>query len=516
MTITDAQNTFNTLKTENARIQFLKDLEMRDCFYSRFLKKNVQSIGNFISHEKLNPSNFKLIKEVIKGTAKRCPYCNSWMLSSNQTCSRKCSGKDIAVKNKERLNKMYGIDNVFQLKEVKDKIRHTNLEKYGVEYSSQRKDWSDIVKRSNLEKYGVEYVSQLQEVRKIISSKLSYNFVHAEDMNLDFIKSHFIKDGKFLNDDFTKYFNITRKTALKYRNVFNIDTPLEYKQSRPQKELFDWIPCSNKVYNDRKVITPNELDIVLPDIKLAIEYNGAFYHSDKFKPKDYHLSKTNQCEEAGYHLFQIFDTDDIDIWKSMISGKLGKNRKIYARKCCVAEISSEQCEKFCAQNHLQGSVGASVRLGLFYYNDDEMQGELVEVMTFGKSRYNKYMQYELLRLCTLKYTNVIGGASKLFKYFVRKYNPTSIISYANRRFSQGNIYNVLGFKFQGYSAPNYFYLVNGNLFSRVKYQKHKLKNVLKIFNPELSEVDNMHNNGFYRVFDCGNIVYTWKSDDNGV
>lgn len=502
------QETFNALKTENERLIFLKNLKMRDCFYSRFLKKNLESIGRFLTEEKLQGKPLKLIHEVLRGTAKRCPFCNSWMLASLSACSRKCSGKDIAIKNKQRLLEKYGVTNVFQLQSTKDKIKRSNLEKYGVEYFSQSKKWIENVKTTNLKRYGVEHVSQLPEIKKNISVKLSKTFKHSGDMNSSFVKEHFIKNGKFLNDDFINYFDITRKTALKYRNMMNVQEPLEYKPSRPQKELFDWIPCQNKILNDRTMITPNELDIVLPDIKLAIEYNGLYYHSDEFKPKNYHLDKTNACENLGYKLFQIFESDDIDVWKSMISGKLGLNRRIYARKCFVSEIPANVSGDFCVQNHLQGNVPASVHLGLFY--DDGFDTQLVQVMTLGKSRYNKYMQYELLRLCSLKYTTVIGGASKLWNFFVHKYSPKSVISYANRRFSQGNIYEVLGFEKTGISAPNYQYIVNGKLYSRVKYQKHKLSKVLEKFDPKLSEIENMHINGFYRIFDCGNIVYTWK------
>ena len=511
MTPTDAQKIFDTLKTEQERLKFLKNLSMRDCFYSAFLKKNLESISTFLTENNLS-SDVKLIKEVIQGVAKRCPFCGNWMLSKKSACSRKCSGKDIAIKNKERLQQKYGVSNVFQLQTVKDKIKERNLEKYGVQYSSERPEWVAKVKETNLNKYGVEYVSQLPEVKDLIRLKLSGNFEHSKDMNISFVKEHFIQNGKFLNDDFMAYFNITRKTALKYRRMLNIEEPLEYKPSRPQKELYDWIPCDNKILNDRTLIAPNELDIVLPDAKLAIEYNGLYYHSDEFKPKNYHLQKTDECEAKGYKLFQIYESDDLDIWKSMISGKLGLNRRIYARKCYVAEIPANVCNSFCAQNHLQGTVPSHIRLGLYY--DDGFSTELVEVMTFGKSRYNKYMQYELLRLCSLKYTSVIGGASKLFKYFVKKYNPESVISYANRRFSQGGVYEVLGFTKQGLSSPNYQYIINGDLYSRVKFQKHKLSKVLESFDPNLSEIENMHNNGYFRIFDCGNIVYTWKP--NGV
>ena len=239
----------------------------------------------------------------------------------------------------------------------------------------------------------------------------------------------------------------------------------------------------------------------MPDFKLAIEYNGYYWHSKK--DKNYHLNKTELCNEKGIQLLHIFDFDDLDIWKSIISNKLGLNTKIYARKCIIKELEYKEVKDFLNTNHLQGTCPSKINLGLFY------NGELVEVMTFGKPRFNKKYDYELLRLCTKKYSNVIGGASKLLKYFKEKYNG-SIISYANRRFSNGNIYKQLGFKELKKTEPNYWYVNEDEILSRYQCQKHKLKNILEDFKPELSESENMTNNGYFRIYDCGNIVYEFE------
>ena len=116
---------------------------------------------------------------------------------------------------------------------------------------------------------------------------------------------------------------------------------------------------------------------------------------------------------------------------------------------------------------------------------------------------------DIIRLCTLKYHYVAGGASKLFKYFKLKYNPGSIISYANRRFSNGSIYNLLGFKLKGTTNPNY-YIKGNQVLSRYKCQKHKLKDLLENYDDNLSEYQNMINNGYVRLFDCGNLVFQYK------
>ena len=212
-----------------------------------------------------------------------------------------------------------------------------------------------------------------------------------------------------------------------------------------------------------------------------------------------------KCESKGIQLFNIFEHEDLDLWLSMINTKLNLNKKIYARKCIIKELKSQETKEFLDYNHIQGYISSKVNLGLYF------EDELVSVMTFSKPRFNKNYEYELIRFCSKRNTSVIGGASKLWKYFVTKYNPKSVISYANRRFSNGEIYSKLGFELIGKTEPNYFYfkMSTTQLYSRVKFQKHKLSKLLDNFNPELSETENMFNNNYRRIFDCGNLKYLY-------
>ena len=144
-------------------------------------------------------------------------------------------------------------------------------------------------------------------------------------------------------------------------------------------------------------------------------------------------------------------------------------KRIYARNCIVKSIPSEIKNEFLDKNHLQGNDKSCICLGLFY--DDE----LVSIMTFGNSRYNKNYQYEMHRFCTKIGYQIIGGASKLWSYFVKNHNPKSVITYADRRYSDGTFYSKIGFKKIGISKPNYFYFKNTiNLLSRLNFQKNKL------------------------------------------
>jgi len=291
-----------------------------------------------------------------------------------------------------------------------------------------------------------------------------------------------------------------------------------YNKSIAENQVLEFCQSlsPNIISNSRSIIKPLELDIYIPNHNLGIEYNGLFWHSSysiDTEDKNYHLIKTKLCREKNIQLLHIFENEwensqKREIWKSIIKNKLNKSQKIFARKCEIKEISSKESKEFLENNHLQGQCNSSINIGLYY------KDELVSLMTFGKSRFNKKVDWELLRFCNKLNYYVIGGASKLFKNFLKEHTG-SIISYADMRYSTGKLYKNLGFEFSHISSPNYWYFKNNTfkLKSRIKYQKHKLKNKLDIFNSNLSEWQNMKLNGYNRIFDCGNQTWIYKNND---
>jgi len=313
--------------------------------------------------------------------------------------------------------------------------------------------------------------------------------------------------------EISEEYELCGTSLIKIAKHLNLKKHIKY--SMEEKIIEDLnLPENIKYVLRTKNIISKELDIYFPDYNFAIEYNGSLWHSrgttfpnnfEKFE--NYHLlKKTKECEQNNIQLYHIFDyeyNDEIkrDIWISMIRSKLGLSDRIYARKCVIKEIDTKTSKEFLNENHMQGGdVPNNLAFGLYYSN------ELVSLMTFGKSRFNKKYGYELLRFCNKKNFTVIGGASRLLKYFTKNYSG-SIISYANRRWSNGNLYEKIGFRKINESNPNYFYIKDGKIFSRNSFQKHKLKNKLENFNEDLSEVQNMMNNEYRQLFDCGNIVY---------
>ena len=285
------------------------------------------------------------------------------------------------------------------------------------------------------------------------------------------------------------------------------------KQNYIERKLEDAITDFGEEYeiNYRGMISPQEIDFYFPKKKLGIEINGSYWHSDILKDRNYHLDKTIKAEKSGVQLIHFFDYEvlyKLDIIKSMIGARLDKAKKIYARQCTVQTIDKIRANNFFKETHIQGPCGA-----LFYYGLI-LDGQLLACMSFGKPRFNKAYEYELIRFSNRLGYTVIGGASKLFKAFVKDNNPTAILSYANRRFSVGGLYNKLGFSLIGNSKPNYFYSNGKHYISRIKAQKHKLITLLgDKYDSSLSEYENMLKAKYFRIWDCGNLVYYWRKYD---
>ena len=256
--------------------------------------------------------------------------------------------------------------------------------------------------------------------------------------------------------------------------------------------------------NNRTILSGKELDIFIPDRNIAFEFNGLYWHSELRIDKDYHLNKTNQCKEKGINLIHIFE-DEWDNKKEIVISRITNllhmtENRIYARKCILKEISSDISTKFFDENHLQGKVGATIKIGLFY------EDRLVSSMLFNKPRLSSSNDnYELVRFANIKNTNVIGGASKLLNYFIKKYKPKSIISFADKRWSNGFLYEKLGFTAKYEIPPDYFYIKDGKRRHKSSFKKKIL--VKEGFDSNKSEHEIMFGRGLYRIYDCGKIKY---------
>lgn len=417
------------------------------------------------------------------------------------------------------------------------KGRKTLMERYGVEAPSHVEGSQEKRIATLQERYGVDDVSKIPSVVERIKERQLDRYTEMGRKWVDVlgVDKRVDDDRQLFNIDYKckecGYLDVMKGETFKWRCDNDI-TPCKSCSgqkggSAGENELYEYVasilPDQHISRNDRHLLGPLELDIVIDELDVAFEYDGMFWHSydshETTEERRSHLNKTEQCEEIGLRLIHVFESEWMtkqEIVKSRIASAVGRSyHSYYGRECEIVELTNQEAREFLERTHIQGSpaTGARVAYGLRL----QKTGELVAVMTFGKPRYSKH-QWELLRYSGELYTNVVGGASKLFKHFVREQNPDSVVSYADRRWaSLTPMYGQLGFEFQNFSQPNYFYLHHDEglmvTHSRVTFQKHKLPELLEDFDDTLTEADNMFKNGYRRIWDCGTSVWVWESED---
>lgn len=460
-------------------------------------------------------ANSKLDLNVCLECDKLVTWCKSRNLY-NKYCSNKCSTASSALRvlKKQTMLARYGVDNIFK---DRPKIEAACRAKFGTSHPKQSEIVQARYRARNIEKYGVEHPWILPEIRNKCVETRDYQFItDVQKQQLTdklWMEAQLITASRTLSD-VAEELGVAQSTVGLYAVSLNIDHVV---RSKAQQRLFDWL-CTisdDVIQNDRTTIPPYELDIVLPYAKVAVELNGVYWHGDsKGKDKTYHLAKRKLAFAAGYHLIQITDVEwdtQPAIVKSRLQAAIGLNTTIFARSCIVRALSTSEERLFFNANHIQGYVHSQRCFGL------EHNGIVVAAISFCASRFNRAIQHELLRYASVLDHNVVGGASKLFTYFLRNYNPTSVISYCDLRWGTGRMYQMLNFTHTHDSAPNYQYFKQSGsdqkvLFSRQTFQKHKLKDKLPIFDAALTEWENMQANGYDRIWDCGNSVWLWQKD----
>lgn len=279
--------------------------------------------------------------------------------------------------------------------------------------------------------------------------------------------------------------------------------------SKGETELYDFLVSiyEGKIERNKR-FGNTELDIYLPELLLGIEFNGLYWHSNKFKSKKYHYQKTNFFKEKGIRILHVWEDDwriKKGIIKSILKSRLGTaENRIYARDCQVKEINYKDSKLFLESNHLQGFVPGKINLGLFY------REKLVSVMTFGNRKISGCRYFELLRFSNKINYTIIGSGSKLFKYFLTKYpHFKKIVSYCNKEIFDGGIYEKLGFKYSGETAIN-FWWTNGSIkFHRSKFMKHLLAGEEK--NSDLSAEKIMKDRGFSKIWGVGQDKWIFEN-----
>lgn len=437
----------------------------------------------------------------------------------------------------------YGVENIGSNKESHKKQRQVMKDTYGVEYAVQSDVFKNKISKTMRERYGADWYGASEAGRKVLSTRLqttlrwhktdlvktlseAQRLLRDTDALVQFIKKNIDPDELTLN-------MLVEKTGIHYRCFVVSKSYLEsrnivtynHKYEKSQNEMTDYI---SSLYNGNDLISKarpefmegQELDVYIPSRNLAFEFNGEYWHSDYVQTNTlYHQHKTELARAAGVMLFHIWEYDWKDpvrgnIIKSQIKHALGLSERIYARKTVIVEVSQKDVIAFENNNNLQGFEPTSINLGLM--KDDS----LLALMTFSKPRLSSEHDWELVRYTTKKGITVVGGPSKILKYF-RSIHTGSIISYANNDFSYKgaeSLYNVLGFTFKKETGPGYNWvhphkreiIPVSHLHPEKLSKEHLDKYIDNNFNENENEDNFMYNNGYRRLWNAGNDVYELK------
>ncbi len=441
---------------------------------------------------------------------------------SKETFNNNPQKKEIINQRSKSFKKTYQIDK----EKINDKKKLSLINKFG-SIEEYYKYFSKMIKENSLIKFGTNHHLSNKEIisKRILSytNNITNKIIDACPENIKYLNRHsnVNRSDNVLtfqcldcgNEfEMNRQFFVSRSSSK--RKICTICNPPLDGKSNSEIEVLDFIRSiydGEIISNSKNVIPPNEIDIYLPELNLAFEYNGLYWHSELYKDKKYHLNKTLLCQSKNIDLVHIWEDNWInkkDIIKSIIKNKIISSKTIYARKCEIREIKDNKLVKhFLNENHIQGFVGSKIKLGLFYQND------LVGLMTFGELRKSlgqksKDNNWELIRFCNKLNISIAGGASKLFNFFIKKYNPETITSFCDISLFNGDLYKMLGFSKLYQSNPNYYWVIDESRSHRFNWRKDKL--IRLGYDSKKTEIQIMNDLGKYRIFDCGNDKYLWS------
>lgn len=506
-------NQSKMFKNKEELKNYLSDNWDKCKFIKLSLNKNIKNIieieteflNNYYSNIPLRTRAYVIVNQITSDTIPKCKC------GCNRVCSIDNTYSDRGFRsyaNSECSRKVSKIDEESRLK----------LENYDWLYKER------IILQKSIETIATQLnISTISVVKYLKIHKL-HNLIDARKRNR--YSSKILSDKEKLQElyetgltcqQIAENLGTTKSTVSRWLNIHQIkireSNSYERKIKKISKEehtLFEYVSSiysGEIIQSNRSILNGKELDLYIPDIKLAIEYNGLYSHQYRpteikeslIKDRTYHLNKTIDCKKKGIQLLQFYSDEWLnknEIVKSIISSKMNLNEKIFARNCEKIIIDTFTKNHFLNQNHIQGEDKSKIKLGLSYKN------ELVCLMTFTKSRFNKNYIWELSRFSNKIGISVVGGFSRLMKWFRENYDG-NIVSYADRRYSNGNVYIRNGFSLIKINSPSYYYVDKNynQRYNRMKFQK-KLIGAY-----DCTEFEKAREMGYNKIFDCGTICF---------
>lgn len=220
----------------------------------------------------------------------------------------------------------YGSANVFGSEEIKNKIKHTCQLRYNVNYASQAEKTKNNIRQTQIKHFGDHHMRVAKAIESIKKQRL-------DRLNTFAINNDCTRKRDLINEYGSGWYQAGIVPLIKQSGVLFVKNEyipkiIEYSKltntytSKYERDLVDFIKTfyfDDIMTNIRTIIHPMELDIYLPNINIAIEYNGTYWHSiERGIDKGYHLRKSLRCREKDIHLIHIYEFEDFEEQKQLL------------------------------------------------------------------------------------------------------------------------------------------------------------------------------------------------------
>ena len=438
------------------------------------------------------------------GPAGKCQCAREAVSASVSATKKQFTPAQNAAINAKRAatnTRVYGVENIGQTEYARSQHALVYQDKDRVAEITLK------IKQTKKEKYNDENYQNVEQIKKTYAERDTGAYLAKRHNNPNYITLN-DKDKmaelcqQFGPVELAKELEVSASTVYKYLNKFGLREPYtSYEEKVLRKIVTD--PGHDILTNKRNIVG-KELDVYVPAVNVAIEYNGIYWHNDKVDhiTPTYHLEKFTKCKKKGINLITIFS----DTWadrkeqiKQTLAVKLGKadkSKRIYARKCKVQQVDNSVAHRFVELNSMLDYRESTINYGLYY------QEQLVAVMSFLQEESN---QYQLTQY--VNGNQVVGGASKLLSHFNTHYNPTKLFTISDNEVTDGKLFETLGFKFVKDIKPDYWYY---HCKKDIRYSSKEinLEELRKLgFAEEFTEEEITDEMDLLRVWDCGKKLW---------
>ncbi len=420
----------------------------------------------------------------------------------------KCGDENPAKRPEVRKKISEGVNKSINI--IKSKRANTLLNRYGVDNAFKSNEFKAKIAKTNLKKYGVKNPLQNQVIKEkaIAKSKETLAIKYNHVSRIEDIKQEYERLGRKLTpQEMIKLWNCAQSNAYIFMHKYHLEDYVELGYSKFENDVEAFIKTLNVKYikNCRSIITPKEIDFFIPEYNVGIEVNDVDTHSitkntygGEVKKKGYHYMKSKMCEEKGIRLIHVWEYEWYNerqnpILKSIIAGACNQSKSIYARKCKVEITESAKMKDFFEKNNIQGFRGGKYAINLVY-EDEVVMSYIIGFPFFGKGKY----QWEVIRGATKLNHRVIGGATRIWKHFLKEFNPESCVYYIDYNYFNGNSIKKLGLE----------YICTRPSFKNYFVKEKKVRNRQPAHHNEIKKL--VEQGKVYEIYNAGVKVYLYK------